>query len=76
MGFVYMKEELVSPSMLFFISAMATLISYCFYITTCWENRTKSGNELAFLTMTFLGYFHFSQTSVNNDNNVKSNFPK
>ena len=32
--------------------------------------------QLAFLTTTFLGYFHFSQTSVNNDNNVKSNFPK
>ena len=32
--------------------------------------------KLAFLTTTFLGYFHFSQTSVNNDNNVKSNFPK
>ena len=41
-----MKKELVSPSMLFLISAVVTSISYCIYIMTCWEQRTKNGKEL------------------------------
>ena len=42
MSFVYMKEELISPSTLFLVSAVVTSISYCVYIMSCWDQRTKN----------------------------------
>lgn len=45
MSFVYMKEELVSPSVLFFISAVVTSSCYCIWAMTCWDHRTKNGKK-------------------------------
>ncbi|XP_028394609.1 phosphatidylinositol N-acetylglucosaminyltransferase subunit C-like [Dendronephthya gigantea] len=56
MIFVYMKEELVSPSILFLASAVVTLISYFIYIMTCWEQKTKNVKDDVKSLILFLSF--------------------
>lgn len=48
MGFVYMKEEIVSPTTLFIVSALATSLSYSVHVITSWDERTNDGKNILY----------------------------
>lgn len=55
MGFVYMKEEIMSPTTLFILSALATSLSYGAHIMICWDGKIRVKDDLKSLIL-FLAF--------------------